>query len=143
MSQVLAWSAFGRHWPNPAHVNRPHRVPKDAFRAIPLQVHGVLAGVPLHDVTVTDLAGGGPGRTVADVRAWLTARSGSKAGPATRALFAFRKALGKLFGWDELPEALAKAFVCVARPARDRAALVGRARSDRAEMLVLSHLGSR
>jgi hypothetical protein len=84
-------------------------MPKDAFRAIPLQVHGVLAGVPLHDVTVTDLAGGGPGRTVADVRALLTARSGSKAGPATRALFAFRKMLGKLFGWDKLPEVLADA----------------------------------
>jgi hypothetical protein len=81
----------------------------DAFHAIPLQVHRVLAGVPLHDVTVTELVGGGPGRTVADVRALLASRGGSSAGRATRGLFTLRKAFGRLFDWDRVPESLATA----------------------------------
>jgi hypothetical protein len=72
-------------------------VSKEAFRALPLRVHTELEGVPLRDVTVTELSGGGPGRTVAEVRALLAA---SSRGPAVRALFAIRRAIGDLFGWD-------------------------------------------
>ncbi len=72
-------------------------MPKETFRALPLRVHSVLEGVPLRDVTVADLPGGGPGRSVADARALLDSASRSR---AVSALFAIRKELGELFGWD-------------------------------------------
>jgi uncharacterized protein DUF2867 len=75
-------------------------VPKETFRALPLRVHSVLEGVPLRDVTVTDLPGGGPGRSVADARALLDSASRSR---SVSALFALRRSMGKLFGWDRVP----------------------------------------
>jgi hypothetical protein len=72
----------------------------DAFRALPLRCHALLHDVPLHDVWVIDLAGGGPGRTLRDVDGIPgLARPGPRP-LAVRALFAVRAALGRLFGWD-------------------------------------------
>ena len=76
------------------------RVPPDEFRALPLEAHAVLDGVPLRDVTAIDLPGGGPGRTVADLRALAPPGGLESANPTTRALFALRRALGRLLGWD-------------------------------------------
>ena len=81
------------------------------FRALPLEVHALLADVPLRDVTAIDLPGGGPSRTIADVRALLPERGADQAGNwPTRALFRLRFGLGRLFGWDrpEPPEVEAR-----------------------------------
>jgi hypothetical protein len=72
------------------------------FLALPLEVHALLPDVPLRDVTAMDLPGGGPGRTILDVKALMPEEGTAAAGNwATRALFALRYALGRLFGWDE------------------------------------------
>jgi hypothetical protein len=70
------------------------------FRSLPLEAHALLHDVPLHDVTVIELPGGGAGRTLADVRALIPAGGLPAATPVTRALFALRWWLGRLFGWD-------------------------------------------
>ena len=41
------------------------RVAPEVYRRLPLEVHALLADVPLQDVSAVDLPGGGPGRTVA------------------------------------------------------------------------------
>jgi hypothetical protein len=70
------------------------------FRVLPLEVHAILEGVPLRDVTAVDLPGGGPGRTLSDVRALISTGDLLSASPLARALFAFRLWLGRVFGWD-------------------------------------------
>jgi hypothetical protein len=76
------------------------------FRALPLEVHTLLADVPLRDVTAMNLPGGGPERTVADVRALMPeGGTGHAGGGLTRALFKLRFGLGQLFGWDKQPAA--------------------------------------
>lgn len=74
--------------------------PAEEFRALELRCHALLRDVPLHDVWVLDLTGGGPGRTMRDVDA--IASPGREGGLplAIRALFALRFALGRLFRWD-------------------------------------------
>jgi hypothetical protein len=79
---------------------RPRRESADAFRRLPLAVHSVLHDVPLHDVTVVDLPNGGPGRTLADVRAFLPGGGHAPANGPTRALFRLRLAIGRVLGWD-------------------------------------------
>src|SRR5262249_14201172 len=76
------------------------RVPRVQFRSLSLEVHGILSDVPLHDVTVVDLPGGGAGRTISDVRALLARENVRAANPIVRGLFALRVLLGRLFGWD-------------------------------------------
>ena len=49
------------------------RVPAEEFRALDLEVHAFLADVALQDVSAVDLPGGGPGRSISDVRALLSA----------------------------------------------------------------------
>jgi hypothetical protein len=76
------------------------RVPAEEFRALDLEVHAFLAEVPLHDVSAIDLPGGGPDRTISDVRALLS-RDGVRTRPIpVRVLFSLRLWLGGLFGWD-------------------------------------------
>ncbi len=67
---------------------------------LPLEVHAILGDVALKDVTGVDLPGGGPGRTISDVRALIPPDGLLSANPATRALFALRLWLGRVFGWD-------------------------------------------
>jgi Protein of unknown function (DUF2867) len=97
---------------------RPRRVPRAEFRALPLEVHALLADVPLQDVTAIDLQGGGPGRTLADLRALVATSYQNLGSPLVRLLFALRAQLGRVFGWDgaqaapeigglEIPAALA------------------------------------
>ncbi len=76
--------------------------PSDLSR-LPLRAHSLLADVPLHDVWRVALDGGGPGRTVADVRALVLSDSTATASVFVRALFAIRGALGRVFGWDREP----------------------------------------
>ena len=76
------------------------RVPREQFRSLSLEVHGILSDVPLHDVTAVDLPGGGGGRTIADVRSLMARENVRAANPIVRGLFALRALLGWLFGWD-------------------------------------------
>jgi hypothetical protein len=76
------------------------RISPAEFLALPLEVHPLLHDVPLRDVTAIDLPQGGPGRTIADVRALLPQGPASAGNPLVRFLFWLRWLLGRLFGWD-------------------------------------------
>jgi hypothetical protein len=69
------------------------------YLRLPLRAHDLLRGVPLYDVSIVDLPGGGAGRTIADIRA-----IDSSAAPSAIAqvLYAVRRALGRVFGWDRI-----------------------------------------
>ena len=62
-----------------------------------LRAHELLHDVPLYDVSVVDLPGGGAGRTVADIRALDSAAAPSR---IASVLFGARRFLGRVFGWD-------------------------------------------
>ena len=70
------------------------------YLSLELRAHELLRGVPLYDVTVVDLPGGGVGRSLADVR-----RLDRDAAPSRIAsvLFGVRRLLGRTFGWDRGP----------------------------------------
>jgi hypothetical protein len=81
------------------------------FRQLDLRCHTMLEEVPLHDVWAISLKGGGPNRTMRDVYAVSPFRRSSP-NFAVRGLFALRRALGRLFGWDdERYDALPESFV--------------------------------
>ena len=70
------------------------------YRQLDLRVHSLLAGVELHDVWLLELEGGGPGRTIEDLRRCFTPQTVTTANAAVRTLFAIRRWLGRLYGWD-------------------------------------------
>jgi len=75
------------------------RIDAGEFRARPLRVHALLHDVPLEDAWAIPLSGGGPGRTIQDVRAVMVA--GREASPTVvQALLRLRRRIGALFGWD-------------------------------------------
>lgn len=76
------------------------RVPLDEYLGLALRAHALLRDVPLHDVSAVDLPGGGAGRGIVDVRALTGAASSSR---LVTLLFAFRRLLGSVFGWDRKP----------------------------------------
>lgn len=76
------------------------RVPREEFRSLGLEVHGLLSDVPLHDVSAIDLPGGGAGRTISDVRSLIAGQNLRAVNPAVRVLVALRARVGRLFGWD-------------------------------------------
>jgi len=76
------------------------RVPAREFLQLRLLVHEVLRGVPLRDVTAVELSGGGPGRSVSDVRTLFGSERAEDASLPVRALFALRWKLGRWLGWD-------------------------------------------
>ena len=79
------------------HAEGSRTSPAHAFQALDLRCHALLRDVPLHDVWVIELAGGGAGRTMRDVEAVSTTRQRSL---PVRTLFAVRLALGRLFRLD-------------------------------------------
>ena len=96
------------------------RIDPGEFRARPLRVHALLHDVPLEDVWAIRLPGGGPGRTIEDVRTVFIA--GAEAAPAVvKGLFRLRGRIGALLGWDQQrPRWDAESYVHRLRPA-DRA----------------------
>jgi hypothetical protein len=76
------------------------RVSPTEYLGLKLRAHELLRGVPLYDVSVVELPGGGPGRTLADVH--RLDRATTPSGIA-RALFGVRRLLGRMFGWDRVP----------------------------------------
>jgi hypothetical protein len=71
------------------------------YRQLDLRAHSLLADVPLHDIWLLELEGGGGGRTMEDVRRCFTPQTVTTANAAVRTLFAIRRTLGRMFGWDE------------------------------------------
>ena len=65
-----------------------------------LRAHELLHDVPLYDVSVVDLPGGGAGRSVADIRALESAAAPSR---IANALYGVRHVLGRVFDWDRAP----------------------------------------
>jgi hypothetical protein len=75
------------------------RVSPAEYLALPLRAHDLLRGVPLYDVSIVDLPGGGPGRTIADVRAIESSAAPSR---IAQVLYGARCLLGRVFGWDRV-----------------------------------------
>lgn len=75
------------------------RVSPAEYLALPLRAHDLLRGVPLYDVSIVDLPGGGPDRTIADVRAIEASAPPSR---IAQALYGTRRVLGRVFGWDRV-----------------------------------------
>ena len=74
------------------------------YRQLDLRAHSLLADVPLHDVWLLELEGGGEGRTIEDVRRCFTPQTVTTANAAVRTLFAIRRMLGRVFDWDKGPQ---------------------------------------
>ncbi len=70
------------------------------YRQLDLRAHSFLSDVPLHDVWVCELEGGGPDRNMMDVRQCFTAQTASTANASVRTLFAIRRFVGRMFNWD-------------------------------------------
>lgn len=79
------------------------RIGREQYDRIDLRAHSLLAGVPLHDVWVTELPGGGPGRTLVDLRSLLEVENLTAVNGIVRFLFGLRAWLGRVFGWDREP----------------------------------------
>ena len=76
------------------------RVPAEELLRLPLEVHALLRDVPLQDVSAVDLPGGGPGRSIADVREMLSGENLRAVSPAVRLLVDLRMAIGRALAWD-------------------------------------------
>ncbi len=76
------------------------RITREEFQQMELRVHTFLADVPLHDVWVFHLRGGGEGRRLHDFRKLWSSETVQRVGPVVSVLFRLRSALGDLFGWD-------------------------------------------
>jgi hypothetical protein len=73
------------------------RVSPAEYLSLPLRAHELLHDVPLYDVSIVDLPGGGTGRSVADIRALDSATAPSF---IAKVLYGLRHLLGRMFGWD-------------------------------------------
>jgi hypothetical protein len=65
--------------------------------ALPLAAHALLRDVPIADISVIDLPGGGDGRTLVEIQDLLDREEKSR---VVGALFALRIRIGRWFGWD-------------------------------------------
>jgi hypothetical protein len=71
------------------------------YRQLDLRAHSLLVDIPLHDIWLLELECGGEGRTIEDVRRCFTPQTLTTANAAVRTLFAIRRTLGRVFGWDK------------------------------------------
>jgi Protein of unknown function (DUF2867) len=95
------------------------------FRALPLRVHAVLAGIPLHDVWAVDLPKHRGGITLSEflLRASHHAAEAktNKLPPLARALFNLRFFLGRVFRFEDEPKDAPAASFGSRLTAEDRA----------------------
>jgi hypothetical protein len=80
------------------------QISKQEFERLPLRVHDLLAGVPLHDVWAVDLPRTRSAITLADFFEIASARPFTLS-PAVRGLVNTRLFVGRLLGWDREPVA--------------------------------------
>ena len=80
------------------------KVSAQEFERLPLRVHAVLAGVPLHDVWAVDLPPVRSGITLDEFLRTAGTRPFVPS-PAARALLRIRFLVGRLLGWDLEPRA--------------------------------------
>jgi hypothetical protein len=73
----------------------------DQFRAMDLYANELLADVPVHDMWIVQLEGGGEGCTVQDVQTTMASVSAWDANPLVVVLVSMRGLLGWALGWDE------------------------------------------
>ena len=83
------------------------------YLRLDLRVHELLRDVPLYDVSVVDLPGGGDGRSVADIRALESAAGPSR---VANAIYGLRYFSGRVFGWDRLQMRLEDSPLTEPRP---------------------------
>lgn len=81
----------------------------ETFRQKPLRVHTLLKDVPLHDVWVIHLSGGGAGRTLHHLLPMLQLDDLRQTNNIVRGLFILRWQLGRWFRWDEKTHTLPSA----------------------------------
>jgi hypothetical protein len=77
----------------------------ELFERLPLRAHGLLEGVPLHDLWVMDLPGGRDGMSIAEVNdiVGFAGEGEMRVGPITQGLFFLRGLVGRLLRWDDAP----------------------------------------
>jgi Protein of unknown function (DUF2867) len=75
------------------------RAAPDEYLRLNLRAHDLLRDVPLYDVSIVDLPGGGAGRSVADIRALESSAAPSR---VASAIYGLRHVLGRVFGWDRV-----------------------------------------
>jgi len=100
------------------------------YRQLDLRVHSFLPDVELHDVWLIELPGGGPDRTIEDVRRCFTPQTASSANASVRTLFAIRSVVGRIFGWDRDRERWNNERYCNRLTAEERAASLAESGSD-------------
>jgi len=71
----------------------------DEYLRLNLRAHDLLRDIPLCDVSIVDLPGGGAGRRVADIGALESAAAPSR---VANAIYGLRHVLGRVFGWDRV-----------------------------------------
>jgi hypothetical protein len=74
------------------------RASRIEYLTLPLRAHDLLRHVPVYDVSIVDLPGGGDGRTIADLRALESTARPSR---IATVLYGLRHLLGAVFGWDD------------------------------------------
>jgi Protein of unknown function (DUF2867) len=98
------------------------RISAADFSALPLRAHAFLAGVPLHDVWVVDLPGVCENVTLAEFNPLARRGRAARRFPTTtRALFALRSFLGRLFRLEDEPKGAAAASFAARLTPADRA----------------------
>jgi hypothetical protein len=80
------------------------QIPAQEFERLPLRVHELLDGVPLHDVWAVDLPRPRPGITLNEFQRTAGALCFTLS-PVARALLGIRLSIGRFFGWDREPAA--------------------------------------
>ncbi len=91
------------------------------YHQLDLRVHSFLEDVDLHDVWVAELDGGGEGRSITDARFCFTPQIATTANAAVKRLFAIRRLIGSIFGWDRDTERWDDELYCHRLTEEDRA----------------------
>lgn len=78
----------------------------DRFRRLPLNAHRFLDGVPLHSLDFVELPGGPSGMSMPQLREAIgfDKIGEQELGFVPKALFGLRGLIGKMFGWDDVPQ---------------------------------------
>ena len=74
------------------------RVDASEFQRLDLRAHSLLADVPLHDVWMFTLEGGGPDRSISDFASLMETMDLERTNVVVRALFRLRTGLGAVMG---------------------------------------------